>query len=490
MKELINKYFKYILLAALIYMPIFGHLDTLPFRIWDEARRAMNAFEMLNNGNFLVTYFEGKPDMWGTKPPLLIWIQVLFMKLIGVNELAVRLPSAFAAFFTCITILIFSLRYIKQFWFGFIAILVLITAQGYISEHGTRTGDYDALLTLFTTLSGLLFFAFCETRKNKFLYFFFMFTALAVLTKSIAGLFFVPALVIYALWQRKFLLLFKNKHFYFGLFIFLVLVMGYYLLREAYNPGYIAAVQENELGGRYFKAIESHKQGFWFYYENFITSQWSSWYLLFPCGVVLGLLHRDDKIRRIAIFSSVMVLIFFMVISSSPTKLRWYDVPMYPFLSILIAVFVYYIFDLLRNVNWINKSLKYNATPFIFVFLISIAPYRKIIDKTYLPEEYAWDIDFYEIGYFLRHAIKGTQNVDGYYLLLKEYNTPVKVYLKILQDKGVDIILKDWKHLDDGDKVIAFEKEVKQYIDKHYAYEVIQKKEYVVTYKVLNRKPQ
>ncbi len=63
---------------------------------------------MLNNGNFIVTYFEDKPDMWNTKPPLLIWIQVLFMKFVGVNELAVRLPSAIAAFFTCITILIFS----------------------------------------------------------------------------------------------------------------------------------------------------------------------------------------------------------------------------------------------------------------------------------------------------------------------------------------------------------------------------------------------
>ena len=108
MKYLSSKYLKYILLALLIYMPIFGHLDTLPIRIWDESRSAMNAYEMFHDKDYIVTHFEGKPDMWNTKPPLLIWAQVFFMKLIGVNELSVRLPSAIAAFLTCIVILFSS----------------------------------------------------------------------------------------------------------------------------------------------------------------------------------------------------------------------------------------------------------------------------------------------------------------------------------------------------------------------------------------------
>ena len=42
-------------------MPIFGDLDTLPIRISDESRLAINAYEMLQNKNYLVTHFEGKP---------------------------------------------------------------------------------------------------------------------------------------------------------------------------------------------------------------------------------------------------------------------------------------------------------------------------------------------------------------------------------------------------------------------------------------------
>ena len=122
----VSDYFKYIILGVLIYFPVFGHLDTLPIRIWDESRQAINAYEMYHNSDYIVTHFEGKPDMWNTKPPFLIWTQVILMKTIGINELAVRLPSAFAAFFTCLALLLFSIKYLKNFWFGFIVIVVLI----------------------------------------------------------------------------------------------------------------------------------------------------------------------------------------------------------------------------------------------------------------------------------------------------------------------------------------------------------------------------
>ena len=143
--------FKYLLIALLISVPIFGHLDTLPIRIWDESRLAVNANEMQKDGDFIVTHFYGQPDMWNTKPPLMIWLQAFFMKTIGAGELAVRLPSALAAFFTSITLLVFFRRYIS-FWFGSISVMILVTSSGYIGLHASRTGDYDTLLTLFTTL--------------------------------------------------------------------------------------------------------------------------------------------------------------------------------------------------------------------------------------------------------------------------------------------------------------------------------------------------
>ena len=484
----IEPYIKYLVLASLMYMPIFGHLDTLPIRIWDEARLAINAYEMFKNGDFIVTYFDGNPDMWNTKPPLLIWVQVFFMKILGVNELAVRLPSAIAAFITCIVLLFFSRRYLKNFWFGFIAVLVLITSHGYINVHATRTGDYDALLTLFTTLSGLLFFSYCEKQNYKHLYLFFIFTSLAVLSKSITGLLFLPAMFIYITVQKQLIPLLKSKHFYIGLFSFLGLVIGYYLLREANNTGYITAVNENELGGRYLDVIENHQHGFWFYYNNFIDFQLSIWHLLIPCGLITGFVIKNKKINRITLFSFLMIITFFLVISTTQTKLEWYDVPLYPFLAILIAIFIFYVFDFLQNHKWINQTLAINVAPFIFLFLIGITPYQKILDKTYLPKEYSWDKDFYEIGYYLKDAIKGKYDLNNQFLLYDGYNAQNLFYLNILNDKGTQISFKNWEKLEPADVAIAHQNHVKHYVEEYYNYDVVHKKENVVTYKIYGRK--
>lgn len=484
----IEPYIKYVVLAVLMYMPIFGHLDTLPIRIWDEARLAINAYEMLNNGDFIVTHFGGNPDMWNTKPPLLIGFQVFFMKMVGVNELAVRLPSAISAFFTCITLLIFSHRYLKNSWFGFIAVLVLITSHGYINVHATRTGDYDALLTLFTTLGGLLFFSYCEKQNNKHLYLFFLFTALAVLTKSVTGLLFLPAIFIYSIIQKQFIPILKNKHFYIGLLSFFGLVIGYYLLREVNNPGYITAVQENELGGRYLHVIENHKHGFWYYYNNLIDFQMPVWHLLIPCGLITGFAIKNKRINRITLFSFLMIICFFLVISTAQTKLEWYDVPLFPFLAILIAIFIYYVFDLLEKFKLINQTLSVNVAPFIFLFFIGITPYQKILDKTYKPKEYSWDKEFYEIGYFLKDAVKGKYDLNNQYLLYDGYNAQNLFYLNILNDKGTQISFKDWKNLSPMDIVIAHQNHVKEYVEEHYKHEVVQKEGNVVTYKIYGTK--
>ena len=140
----------FFIVLLLVYMPIFGYLDKLPLLEWDEARLATNTYEMLQNpGNILVTTFGNNPDLWNTKPPLLIWLQVLSMKALGVNELALRLPSALAAGFLCIFLYWLLATTIKRPWLGIISCLILVTSEGYVSTHGTRTADYDSLLTLF-----------------------------------------------------------------------------------------------------------------------------------------------------------------------------------------------------------------------------------------------------------------------------------------------------------------------------------------------------
>ena len=47
------------------------------------------------------------------------------------------------------------------------------------------------------------------------------------------------------------------------------------------NPGYIAAVAENELGGRYLQGLKDHFHGFWYYFDIILDTHYSTWVYLF-----------------------------------------------------------------------------------------------------------------------------------------------------------------------------------------------------------------
>jgi hypothetical protein len=170
------------------------------------------------------------------------------------------------------------------------------------------------------------------------------------------------------------------------------------------------------------------------------------------------------------------------------TKLEWYDVPLYPYLSILIAIFIFYIFDYLQKNSWFNQSLSVNIIPFIFLFLIGIEPYKKIIDKTYKPKEYGWDLDFYEISYFLKNAVNGKYDLNHHYLVYEGYNAHLLFYIKILNDKGIDISFKDWSKLLPNDTVIVSQHYLKEFIEKNYDFKLINACGNLLIYKIYGTK--
>lgn len=496
-KKHFSSYFKYLLPGVLVYFPLFMHLDMLPFRLWDETRLALNAYEMSKGGNWLVTTFLGEPDMWNTKPPLLIWIQSCFINLIGPNELAVRLPSAIAALLTCISLLWFSEKYLKNFCFGFSAVLVLITSAGYVSLHGTRTGDYDALLTLFTTLHCLFLFLFSEKSEYKYLYLSFLALLFAVLTKGVSGLLFSPAILIFLLLKKQVLPLLRNKHFYINVGIFICIILGYYLLREFNNPGYIKAVFNNELGGRFLDTIEGHHGAFLYYHDGFNDKQLPYWYWLLPFGALIGFFHRDKKIASLTVFASICLVTYFLIISSAQTKLRWYDLPLYPFIALLISNLVFWVFSILDESNRIKKKLRINALPYIFIFLFFYPPYTRAIDNSYLPKEKDWEKAAYDVFYFLKrvNANDHTKELKDFYIVHnnvdkidKTRQQYVYLYAQILEDQGK---LKGLKHVDDlikDDQIIIHHNKHKAFIDSVYNVEVLFDQKTFHFYKINGRK--
>lgn len=438
---------------------------------------------MFKSGDYLVTTFGGEPDLWNTKPPFLIWVQVAFMKLLGVNELSIRLPSAIAVLFTCIALLLFSVRHLKSFAFGGMTILVLVTSSGYIGLHAGRTGDYDAMLSLFTTLSALCCFVYCENRKARNLYLFILFLALAVLTKSISGLLFAPAFLLYIAFTGNLGPILRNRHTYLAFLFFLVLVVGYYGVREYVHPGYLAAVRENEWGGRYLEVIEEHQGSFWYYLENLINERFTIWYLLLPCGFLSGLWLRDRRMRRLSAFSALLCLSWLLIISTAKTKLPWYDVPMYPFMAILAAFFIYSLLILLKQIE-LQSTFRANLLPYLFLMLVFALPYGKTFSRLNPPRETPEAARFYEIGYYLKDALKGRYDLDGKRLLYDGYRAQNLFYINILRDRGVQVGFSDWRQLEPGEVVFTQQEKIKQYLAEHYETDTLEVVGNVVTYKI------
>lgn len=481
--NLFNGKLAWIGLFCLVAIPIFLHLDKQPIRVWDEARLSINAYEMNKNGNLLVTHFEGAPDMWNTKPPLMIWLQVLFIKIVGFNELAIRLPSAIAALLTCVLMAVFSRKYFKDALPGIIACMVLVTANGYIHIHASRTGDYDALLTLFTTLFSLSMFMYVENRSTKYLHVFFAALTLAVLTKSIQGLLFLPAIGLYVVFNKALKDLLTSKWFYIDLGILLFVTGGYYLLREQYNPGYLRAVWDNELGGRYLETLEENRYGADYYLRQLKNWLFKPWIWLSIGGVFAGYF---SKYKKFTVFVALLSATYLLFISLSQTKLEWYAVPLFPLLSFLAAMLLVRVVSYLQTLG--KGEIAKNVIALVFLALVFIYPYLQIGRKVYNPTEYEWDKDFYPISYILQDAYRGKISLKDHVVCYWSYNTQLLVYVKALNDRGQHIRFEEPTKLKPGDMVIACESDVKYLIEGIYATELVKEYNTVRIYKILGLK--
>src|SRR5664280_359919 len=91
--------------AIFFFIPFLGSVHLFD---WDEINFAESAREMIVTGNFSRVQIDFHP-FW-EKPPLFFWIQVLSMKLFGINEFAARLPNAIIGIVTLLT-LYFCLLY-------------------------------------------------------------------------------------------------------------------------------------------------------------------------------------------------------------------------------------------------------------------------------------------------------------------------------------------------------------------------------------------
>jgi len=190
-----------ILIGLLLFLPFNGLVHLFD---WDEINFAESAREMITTGDYSTVSINFIP-FW-EKPPLFIWMQVLSMKLFGINEFAARFPNTICGVLTLLSLFEIG-KILRNYKFGLLWALAF--GASVLPFLYFKSGIIDPWFNLFIFTA--LYFAFRhiiqrESNQKGFLNVILSagILGLAVLTKGpVAILLYGVTISIYILIQRK-----------------------------------------------------------------------------------------------------------------------------------------------------------------------------------------------------------------------------------------------------------------------------------------------
>lgn len=354
-----------LLLLIIVSFFAFFRLGDHPIQDWDEARHGINAIEMLQNGDWVNLHFKGRPDNWNVKPPLAIWAIAGSYSIFGVNDWALRIPSALSiilAFFFLYKII----RLYRSEQFAFSTCLILVSIKGWIGYHVGRTGDTDAMLVAFLMGGSFFFLKYMKSEKNVKLLLSAMFFGFAFLTKGFAMMVFVPSILLFSFFTNQLRFLFFQKATYFALLLFMIFPFGWFWINTQFG---ISFLEKEGLGSNAFTSMifydlverfsnpdfidpaSSHTKLFFFTY---LDTRFNVWNYFFFGGIFVILVSLFlKKITAKQILSKLKSpLILISICWAAPlivfqnfanVQHHWYLAPALPFIAIITCEIIFWL---------------------------------------------------------------------------------------------------------------------------------------------------
>ena len=334
------KKYIYITICIMLYLILihllFFNLGDANISSYDEARHGVNAYEMINSNNYVVTKYGYKNDYWNLKPPISEYVILLGYKIYGFNSVGLRFGSAFAML-ACATICyIFSLKKIGKIasiW----TLIGFIIAEPLIFKHCARTGDADSLFVLFSTVAiiGLL----VNNEKMKGFYIACFSFSLAFLTKSWhAGNIAILIIIYFLLNIRK--LKINLKKTIIGLFFALMPILIWGIARYI-NDGtkFFWEMIRFDLLKRTSNTLEGHVGNYLFYFNYLLKFK----VLLIFIGVssifnFFGAFKKNQTKKNKNILILILsIIIPLTIFTFAKTKINWYILCVFPSFILLSA---------------------------------------------------------------------------------------------------------------------------------------------------------
>lgn len=214
-------------LVAMYYVPL---MDST------EARYGEIAREMLKTGNWITLLHNyGMPFL--AKPPLSTWLSAFFMRLFGINELAVRLPNLLLS----IGILWLVWDLAKKRCGSIVATVTVLFLAGslyFYLDAGTVMTDPSLLFC--TTLSLIAFWRSMSDNSKAWAYVFFIGLGLGLLAKGpVAIIFTTMPIFTWVFLRKQWNALWFNMPWIKGSLLTLVIALPWYIVAEMRNPGFL-----------------------------------------------------------------------------------------------------------------------------------------------------------------------------------------------------------------------------------------------------------
>jgi 4-amino-4-deoxy-L-arabinose transferase-like glycosyltransferase len=344
------------LLAATIFIS-FYRLGAVSLFDVDEAVFAEATKEMVLSGDWITPTYNGTNRY--DKPILFYWLMAASYKMFGVNEFGARFPSACAGALLSFSIFFFVRRYAGAETALHAAASCVLSLYFFVYSHAAVT---DMVLTLCITLSLFFFFLSLsvdggESRKTgRFLYGFYLFSALAFLTKGLIGIVFpfgIAAAYMALTKGRKGMRRLLSAR---AAVLFLCVSGPWYIAEFAVNGrDFFEQFFMKHHFMRYTGVISGHRGPF-FYFIPVLIGGLFPWIAYLPAGIRDALrkdhapIMSDVSARRssgeahpgpadypLGLFALVWLGLIVVFFSFSTTKLPNYVLPAVPAASILIG---------------------------------------------------------------------------------------------------------------------------------------------------------
>lgn len=316
-------------LLVLSYIFLFAGLGSYSLKEPDEGRYAEIPREMVESGDYTVPrlndirYFE--------KPPLLYWAVAASYKAFGINEWSFRFPNALAA-----ALCVFSLFFFVRRWAddiaAFLGSLVLLSSFGFFAM--ARIVTTDMVLTFWLFLSLLCFYGYYRERITGFLWGFYAAMALATLTKGpVAPVLLCASLFIFLIMEGNLSFL-KEMKIARGVMLYCIIAAPWFVVISIREKQFFHFFFIDQHILR-FLSTKHNRSGPVYYFLPVLFGGMLPWSLYIPRAFSMAFKKRDCRLFAIW---SVLVFLFF---SLSGSKLPPYILPVFPTLSILIAMLFY-----------------------------------------------------------------------------------------------------------------------------------------------------